>query len=112
MLVTYGRAPRQMHYRLDARRIHVNGQAIRLTDYRAFTIETARSASADMRPCVALLLPTKRFRLALPIALPENAEVVATVRDALERVLTFDDAEDYLAHLRLLDRIAGWLRLL
>ena len=111
ILVTYPRAPRQLAYRLNTQTLTVNKQTLQLHGYRAFTIETARAGVDGAKPVIVLLLPRRRLGLSSQVALPENVDETAKVLNAFKEVLPFDDAKDYLADLRFLDRLVHWLRL-
>ncbi|WP_353852926.1 hypothetical protein [Dehalobacter restrictus] len=111
ILVIYGRAPRQMAYRLDSQTLTVNKQTLQLDDYRAFTTQTARVVVDGIKPVIVILLPRRRLGFSSQIALPENVDETTKVLNTFWEVLPFDDAKDYLADLRFLDRFAHWLRL-
>lgn len=111
-LVIYSRTPRPLAYRLDKHTLTVNKQTLQLNDYRGFTIETALSGVDDTKPVTVLLLPKWRLGFPSQITLPENVDEIAMILDAFVEVLPFDDAKDYLASLRFLDRLAHWLRLI
>lgn len=111
ILVTYAHAPRKLSYRLDKRMLTVNKQTLQLDDYRAFTTETARAGVDNTRPSIVLLLPKRRLGFSSQVALPENVDENTKVLNAFKEVLPFDDAKDYLADLRFLDRLARWFRL-
>jgi hypothetical protein len=68
--------------------------------------------SDDPQRALAPLLPKRRLGLPFAIALPESLIEINEALSALAQFLPFDEAEDYQEHLRLLDRLARWLRLI
>jgi hypothetical protein len=107
ILIVYNQKPKLLHYCIEKHEITVEGQAIILDNYRAFTTEPG----IDGLPIAALLLPKRRISLPFEIALPSGDVKREAALNNLKSLLPFDEAKSYQGNLRLLERITRWLRL-
>lgn len=111
ILVTYTRTPRQLHYHLNGHTLAVNKQTLNLDKFTAFTSEEAKPFLKNPQPSNILLLPKMFFGIPCQVTMPTDATESEKILKAFNEVLPFHEAKGYLTSIRILDRIAHWLRL-
>ena len=88
------------------------GDSVRMYPGNRASVKPGAFQSDDPQRALAPLLPNRRLGLQFAIALPESFIETNEALSALAQFLPFDEAEDYQEHLRFLDRLARWLRLI
>lgn len=111
-LVTYSKPPKKVDYVLNDQALTADNQELSFQDFRAFTVETAKAKDTNEIPVAIQLLPKRRIALAVVVILPDDAEEIEYIITAIGKRLQYDEAQGFLNSVRLLDRIARWLRLI
>lgn len=109
--VFYGSKPKTWTFTLEKETLTIGPKTYPLARYKAFTIEETLASKKEPAKSLIVLLPRNRFGVPLELYLTGDDDTDATIAEALETLLPFDEAPGYQTRERVFTRLARWLRL-
>lgn len=112
ILTVHARRPRRFNYRLSAEQLMVNDRSsLDLARYRAFTLRQYPATARDQAHTVVVLIPNRRGLITREIYLTGVSATDTHITDTLVRLMPRDDSEAQPFYVRIIDKLARWLRL-
>ncbi|UVJ38036.1 hypothetical protein [Arthrobacter sp. CJ23] len=98
-------------YRLTKDGVSEGTVTYALASYRAFTLSEEYGRDGVSAGPVIFLLPAKRFRPALELGLTGDEQTNLEIVESLSTLLPLDEDESFGGAMRILSRMAKWLRI-